>query len=177
MNIGAADIILREIWSWFTTQDAAKELQNLWYILSIVGFAIAVLLHNRKTRQEKRTAMDAKYGLIQERWIRFLELRLQYPRLEFGPTRVIGEAPLSKLEEYQQYLLFAISLSIFEEVWLLRKLIPPSQWAGWDEYITDYCDSPIFRKLWLYGTQGTGLEKAPNQYDTRFARFIRGKFK
>jgi hypothetical protein len=175
-------LVILGIWSWFVTADANRTIQNVWYILSIGGIVVAIVLHRVKVRQDRRIAMGEKYTLLQGRWIRFLELSLQYPQLDFGPQRMTGDTVLSNSEEYQQYQLFNILVSIFEEVWLLRDLIPYNQWAGWDEYITDYCNSPVFRKLWFHALEpetedGQQQSAASSQYDKKFDEFMMEKFK
>jgi hypothetical protein len=163
--------------SWFKTVDANRELQDFWYLLSLVGFAIAIVLHRVKVRQDRKSAINDKYSILQGRWIRLLELNLQYPNLDFGSQRVLSETDLSKVEQYQQYQLFGIVVSILEEVWLLRDLIPSSHWTGWDQYMTDYCNSPVFRKLWFHALGPETEEKSPaSQYDKTFDEFMLSKF-
>jgi hypothetical protein len=161
-------------WRWLGNN--LNPIESIFYALSTIGVLCGVYLFFRKVRQESQQNNYIKYSALQRQYMRFQELCIQYPRLDFGPWPpeaygicFTGErADLTAEEKYQQDQMFWLLISIFEEFYLLRNSM--ADWHGWEEYIVLYCKVQRFRDIWYW--EGGEKANTSNMFDRNFERYL-----
>jgi hypothetical protein len=98
---------------------------------------------------------------------------MEDPEISIGEYKY-DSRDLSAGQKYKQMMLFHIFVSIIEEAYLLRNGMTESQWKGWDDYIKDYCSTPLFQTLWFDG--GSPEIGWTNQFSGDFESYIEGVF-
>ena len=131
-------------------------------IATLLGVPIAIW---RFASEERRERVDREYGTydaLDEKYIDYLKLCLEYPDLDvYDYAKSEIDQLLSKKNHFvnkQELILFTILISIFERSFLMYRdqstAIKKEQWMGWDEYIREYAVRDNFRLAWkILGTQ------------------------
>lgn len=141
-------------------------------IITIIGVPIGVAVFIWEKRRER---IDREYGTyltLSSRYIEFLKMCFANPDLEIYET-YLDESCLPLLEKkdpkivQKELILYTIFITMCEEAFLIyldhSSKTRTRQWAGWEEYIREYCLSPNFRMAW---------KVLGRQFDSRFVSHI-----
>lgn len=140
-------------------------------IATLLGVPIAIWLFANEKRRERLDREYGTYDALDEKYIEYLKLCLEYPELDvFDYAKSEIDQFLSKKNksvEKQELILFTILISIFERSFLMYRdqstALKKEQWMGWDEYIRDYAVRNNFRLAWkILGTQ----------FDAKFLQYM-----
>ena len=141
-----------------------KDLAELLsYLVVILGIPVAVSQYIRAIRKEQRDREGATYDAVDDKYIEFQRLCLEYPRLDVWDLPNSSPLELSKEEKKQELIAFTLLLSIFERGFLMKSDMSSEQWTGWHEYIKDYSKRPNFRHAW---------KESGGTFDSRFEEFM-----
>jgi hypothetical protein len=150
------------------------ELQVITNIFSIVA-SLAIILSLptalyqliRALKSEQKSREAAVYNSLDDRYIEFQALCMQYPYLNIHDIPDETPITLNPKQKKQERIGFTFLLSIFERAYLMyldqNHQLREAQWTGWDEYIHRACERETFREMWLT------IEKT---YDTRFVQYL-----
>jgi hypothetical protein len=137
------------------------------YIVTIFGFPIAIYIFYLE-RERERTEIKAQ-ALTQssDRYVEFLTLSLNYPRLDIFSVPTVNKYELTAEEVRIESSLISMLIDMFERAYLMyhieQKCIHQSQWNGWIGTIKSYCSRDNFKREWeIIGTQ----------FDTNFYSFM-----
>jgi hypothetical protein len=127
-------------------------------LITIIGVPPAIYVFFRNIIKERKAREYATYNALDDKYIDFLKLCLDNPRLNIYNVPVNINTNLSDDEKKQQLIIFEILISIFERAFLMYKntseKIRNEQWKGWDDYIKDWIESTYFQEAWeVLGTQ------------------------
>lgn len=119
---------------------------------------------------EERKRAEA-YDALDEKYIDFQRLCLQYPYLDIFDIRDTTSLPIDegqvKIAAKQELIAFTLLFSIFERAYVMYQDTDEKtrtrQWAGWEEYIRMYCERPNFRAAW---------EISGQTFDTNFQDYM-----
>lgn len=137
------------------------------YIVTIFGFPIAIYIFYLE-RERERTEIKAQ-ALMQssDRYVEFLTLSLNYPRLDIFSVPTANKYELTAEEVRIESSLISMLIDMFERAYLMyhieQKCIHQSQWDGWVGTIKSYCYRDNFKREW---------EIVGNQFDTNFYSFM-----
>ena len=157
---------LSSMQAWLSAEANTRLIQNIFYGLSTFGIFAGIFVYMRRSKQDYRVRQDEKYDTLQAWYIDFLKMSFENPELDFSPDAIYTEN-LTADELYKQNQIFNIFISIIEQAWLLRSVMPKSQWAGWQHYIEYYFSSQIFVNL------VDELLMSGTWYDQNFERYLR----
>jgi hypothetical protein len=121
-------------------------------LVSIVSLPIAVAAYIRAKRKEQQDREYGTYNSLDERYTQFLNLAIQYPRLDLFEIGVENPPELTTEEKIQQLAAFAILFGILERAYLMysdqETEIRRLQWLGWDTFIRRYASRASFKRAW-----------------------------
>lgn len=142
-------------------------LEALSYIVTVLGFPIAIIVYLNEKEKERREREYGTYHALDEKYLYFLELCMKYPNLNIYSIPLEEQEALTPQQEVIQYALFEIEISLFERAFLMFQdtstELKLSQWQGWHHYIVRQCQRQEFRELWdLLG----------KDYDLNFMEYI-----
>lgn len=149
-------------------EDITFVLNIISQLTIIFGFPIVISQYLIAKKKEKKDREYGTYNSLDEKYLEFQKLCLEFPRLDifdiqdYGPSR-----ELSVEEKKQELILFTILFSIFERAFLLyydqNSEIKKRQWSGWNNYINCYCNRENFRSAW---------ELSGSTFDTKFEKYM-----
>lgn len=133
----------------------------------------------RDAHKDREQTSNQAYGKMEERYLRFLELSLQYPNLGVSLFRPDANN-LSEDDRTRRFILYEMLFSVMERAYLDRKAskeILRNQWPGWDQYIRNYMERPSCLEAWTTGSMdnevGYGLDLRFQKYMDAIALEIR----
>lgn len=142
-------------------------LETLTYLVSILGAPIAIWLFFREKRKERLDREYGTYNTLDDKYVEFLNLCLNYPKLTMHgqPDEALA---LSPEEMRQRDIIFEILVCLFERAFLMYSgqsdTIRKKQWIGWKEYMEYWMTNDHFRNAWSRFLN--------DQYDADFMRFM-----
>ncbi|MBI4662990.1 MAG: hypothetical protein HY735_29630 [Verrucomicrobia bacterium] len=141
-------------------------------IIAIISVPVGVAVFIWEKRRER---IDREYGTyisLSDKYIEFLGMCFENPELDIFETSLDEQClPLLSKKDprtvQKELILYTIFITMCERAYLVYRehssKIKTCQWAGWEEYIKDYCRYPNFRAAWLV------LGK---QFDTEFVAHV-----
>lgn len=142
------------------------ELLSFIAVMFSIPFA-AIELHTHaidgkeNAKKERIEAAEKIYRDVDQRYVDFMRLCLDHPRLDCYsvPRDPSSGAPLDENEQAQQKILYTSLTDVFEVAYVqyhkktyeenpvVRELYK-SQWDGWDVYIRKFLARPAYRRVW-----------------------------
>jgi hypothetical protein len=123
--------------------------------LLLIGIPAGLFQYIHITQSERRERREKLYGDLNERFIEYQRLCLQYPRLDVADYPRAAPEALTPTEEHQEKIMMVILFNLFESAYLLYKdgdrKSYKTQWPGWDGYIRFYMSRPNFLSAWQAG--------------------------
>lgn len=150
-------------------------LDALSKVIIILGFPIAYLQFIRAKRKEKRDREYGTYNALDEKYLEFQRLCLQYPYLNVFDIPDTEPNELNGMQKKEELILYTMLFSIFERAYLLysdqRSKIKKKQWVGWETYIRGYCMRQNFLDAWKISglTFDTDFEEYMNSLIEEFS--------
>lgn len=130
-----------------------KDIFELLSYIAVVG-GIPLALYNY-IRTKKKEQLDRDYGTynaLDEKYIEFQKLCLQYPYLDVFDVQDVNPVKLNEQQKKEELIAFTMLFSIFERAFLMyydaSDIIKKKQWSGWNEYIREYCSRDNFKSAW-----------------------------
>lgn len=121
-------------------------------LMVILGFPLAYIQYRRTKRKERRDREYGTYNALDEKYLEFQRLCLNYPHLNIFDIPDDSLPPPTKEQVREELILFTMLFSIFERAYLLysdqSSAIKKKQWVGWDSYIKSYCERENFINAW-----------------------------
>jgi hypothetical protein len=117
-------------------------LEIISYAIYLVGIPVGLLEALRKQRQRLDIEEQKVYTEVNDKYIDFLKLALEYPHLhvsDFSPADAGTGLPPE--QQIQQFIMYDMLTSIFERAFLLYdvdKGAKSDEWPGWDRWIENY---------------------------------------
>ena len=140
-------------------------------VSTALGLPIAIFAYIRAKRSEELAREYGTYDALDEKYHEYLMFCAEHPELNLYWTPV-EEQPLSSEGRVRQRILFEVLTSLMERAYLMhlgqRQRMRADQWAGWDQYCSDWAARPRFRKLWA---------ELGNQFDDGFTTYMNKKIK
>ena len=143
-------------------------LEILSHIVVIFGFPIAYFQYIIAKKREKRDREYGTYNALDEKYLEFQQLCLEYPHLDiFDIPDSTPKRELNETEKKEELILFTMLFSIFERAYLLYtdqySSIRKKQWTGWHTYIKSFCKRQNFLDAW---------KKSGATFDTEFESYM-----
>ena len=143
-------------------------LEMLSYIIVIISFPTSMYMYYSAKIKEKIDRDYGTYDALDEKYIDFQKLCLQYSYLDVFdiPDEIPSE--LSILQEKEQKIALTMLIAIFERAYLMyiraSSDVRNKQWTGWETYIYEYCKRKNFINLW---------KESGSAFDADFQNYIR----
>ena len=134
-----------------------------------LGIPFALVAYLKAKRRERREQEYNAYHALDEKYVEYLQLCIQHPRLDMYYIPVeSSDVILSPEEKIQQYALCDILISLLERAYLMYRdqstPIARSQWEGsWSAYMRTWAKRETFRRLW---------DELGNQFDDNFVNYM-----
>ena len=167
-------------WSWLDQISTERILAALSLLWTALGFLFSIGLlkglwefikWRKDAQKENEQTRNQAYTKMEERYLRFLELSLQYPNL--GVNLAQPDATnLSDEDRAKRYILYEMLFSVMERAYLDRtasREILTYQWPGWHQYIHNYLARPSCLDAWRQG--GADMEVGYG-LDLRFQKYM-----
>ena len=137
-----------DAWNWLITN-----LETVLNFTQLIGIPIAILIYINNKRMERRDKDYGTYDSLDDKYIDYLKLCLEYPALDVAdiPRRELAAsaAVLTPEQRHAELMMFSILLSIMERAYLMYKdrsyKVREKQWLGWDEYIRTWLERTNFK--------------------------------
>jgi len=134
------------------------------------GIPVAIFTFLMEKRRERREREYGTYDALDEKYIEFQRLCLEYPQLDVFDGQELKRTGYTPEEERMELILFTILFSVLERAHLMykghRKRMKEDQWEGWDEEIIKWCGRGRFLRAWaLVG----------DNYDKKFTDYMKEK--
>ncbi|MCI0521881.1 MAG: hypothetical protein L0Z70_16675 [Chloroflexi bacterium] len=131
------------------------------YAAAILGIPSAIFAYVREKRRERLEREYGTYNALDEKYIEYLRWVVEHPRLDLYYLPLEQPVVLTPEEKIQQYAMFETLVSLLERAFLMYRdqsnRIKQKQWAGWNDYMEDWCKRDNFRALWeILGVQFDG---------------------
>ena len=118
---------------------------------NLIGVPVAIVIFTLAKQRERLDRENGTYATLNQQYVDFLRLAFDNPQLP-----IYGQAPeelsLTKDENQQVECAFLILISLIESAYLLYRqhsdALRAAQWNGWQSYILDYFENPVFRRMW-----------------------------
>tara|TARA_R110000787_G_scaffold232870_1_gene339942 strand:+ start:1625 stop:2125 length:501 start_codon:yes stop_codon:yes gene_type:complete len=128
------------------------------YIVTIFGFPIAIYIFYLERERERAEIKAQALTQSSDRYVEFLTLSLNYPRLDVFSVPILDKYELTAEEVRIESSLISMLIDMFEKAYLMyhleQKCIHESQWNGWIGTIKSYCFRDNFTREWeIVGTQ------------------------
>ncbi len=151
--------------------DTVKDvLELISYASTAFGVPIAIAIFWNEKKKESFDREWGTYNALDDKYIRYLELCIQYPHLDLYNVGMTPSPELSKLEEIQRLALFEVLVATLERSYLMyhehSSVSKRSQWIGWLGYIEGWAVDPRFPPMW---------RKIVGQYDAGFVNFVESR--
>jgi hypothetical protein len=135
-----------------TFTDTKDFFELIHYLVTIFGFPIAIYIFYLEREKERTEVKTQALAQSSDRYVEFLTLSLNYPRLDVFSAPIINKNELSEEEIRIESSLISMLIDMFEKAYLLyhleRKCIHQSQWDGWVGTIKSYCFRDNFKREW-----------------------------
>jgi hypothetical protein len=133
--------------------DTVKDwLEALSYLTVIISLPLALYQYRKITAKEQSDREYGTYNALDEKYLEFLEMCYENPRLDIFDVTDSSPQTLNDLEEKQELVAFTMLFSVFERAFLMyhdqSNVVRTRQWTGWHEYIQQYCTRANFRAAW-----------------------------
>jgi len=143
-----------------------KSWELLSYIVTVIGFPLAVVIFLWERRQERINEEDEVYELLSDNYQDFLRTVLEHSDLHLGIKE--NTKNLSSDQEERMHIIFSMLIALFERAYLLLfksrfSRIQKRRWASWEDYISEWCQREDFRDR---------LPQLLNGKDPEFAAYI-----
>ena len=136
-------------------------------IIVILGLPLAFLQYQRTKRKEKRDREYGTYNALDEKYLEFQKLCLDYTHLDIFDIPDDNPVLLNQEQKKQELIIFTMLFSIFERAYLLYSdqysNIKKRQWIGWDSYIKSFCKRENFLNAWNISGE---------TFDTKFETYM-----
>ncbi len=146
-------------------------------IVVILGLPLAFIQYRITKKKERRDREYGTYNALDEKYIEYQELCLQYPYLNIFDIPDKKPAELDDKQKKEELILFTMLFSIFERAYLLYSdqysNIKLKQWSGWDAYIKSFCQRTNFLEAW--NTSGSTFDTEFEKYMKEVIKSIRDK--
>lgn len=139
---------MKDAWTWLIAN-----LETVLNLIQLVGIPIAILIYFFNKRKERRDRDYGTYDSLDDKYIDYLQLCLEYPHLDVADIRrdkVPGNTTeLSPDDKRAERIMFSVLLSIMERAYLMYKdgwyNVKEEQWNGWEGYIRDWLKRTNFK--------------------------------
>jgi hypothetical protein len=158
------------------TPQAWRMVKRTTELLSLLSIAISLPVGlyqlKKEARKERQLLVEKAYDDLDQRYIDFQKLCLQYPDFDIYDKPATNPPALAEPKITQQKLLYTIVLSMLERAFLtFESEEMPSrrhQWKGWDEYADSFMSRVAFQRVW---------DEVGTEYDSRFQAYMNKKKK
>lgn len=158
----------------------ADLLSALASIAAILGVPIFLFSYLSNQAAERRRAEYGTYDALDEKYVEFQRLAVQYPRLDIADSPL--RTPPNDLTDEEIVIrrtLYQVLLATFERAYLMYKdksrRLRSAQWKGWDAYLDAYCDRTPFVDAFFNG-QPPSPDYSPT-FDEGFEIFVKEKLR
>jgi hypothetical protein len=149
---------------------AAKVLDFIVKIFQLIGIPVAIVLYMVNKRKEVRDRDYGTYDTLDDKYIDYLKLCLDYPDLDVADTPKANMGVLTPGQQYREWVLFSILISIMERAYLMYLntsfQVRTDQWDGWEDYLEEWGKRENFRRA---------LSKLASGFDERFVKYLHTK--
>ena len=150
-----------------TFNDIKDIFELMAYIVTVFGFPIAIYIFYLEREKERSETKSQALVQASDRYVEFLTLSLNYPRLDIFTTPITDKHKLTEEEIRIESSLLSMIIDMFGKTYLLyhvqQECIHQSQWNGWVDTIQSYCFRENFKREW---------EVIGSQYDNDFYLFM-----
>jgi len=119
------------------------------YIVTAIGFPIAILVFLYEQKKERDNEEEEVYQLLSDNYQDFLKVALDHSDLRLFSAEQTPD--LSTEQREQMLIIFSMLISLFERAYLL--LYEPKmssrqarRWLSWYDYMLEWCRREDFRK-------------------------------
>ena len=156
--------MLHRFWIWLVTN-----LETILRFTQLIGIPVAIVLYALNKRKERRDKDYGTYDTLDDKYIDYLKLCLEYPDLDIVDTPR-SVAPLNQDQQHRELVMFSILISIMERAYLMYQdrsyKVREQQWVGWEAYIEQWGKRDNFRNA---------LRKLATGFDKRFVCYLHTK--
>ena len=149
---------------------AAKVLDVIVKVFQLIGIPVAIVLYMINKRKERRDKDYGTYDTLDDKYIDYLKLCLDYPDLDVADTPKANTGPLTPDQQQRERVLFSILISIMERAFLMydntSRQVRQDQWRGWEDYIKEWGKRENFRRA---------LSTLASGFDERFVKYLHTK--
>ena len=147
------------------------QLKDFFEFLSYVAFSLgipaALFEYARENRRDRSEREQEIYDSLDEGFIEFQKLCLQYPYLDVADIPDEQLAPLTAVQQKEEYTILLVLFSLFERAYLMqqdsRSAATQAQWYGWDKAIHQYLQRANVVSVW---------QKVGQWFDPRFEDYM-----
>lgn len=145
-------------------------LETILKITQLIGIPVAIILYVINKQKERRDKDYGTYDTLDDKYIDYLTLCLEYPDLDVADTPRANTGPLNETQQHCQLIMFSILVSIMERAYLMyldrSYRVREQQWAGWEAYIEQWGLRDNFRNA---------LPALASGFDERFVGYLHSK--
>jgi hypothetical protein len=137
------------------------------YVAFSLGIPAALFEYARQARSERRERELAIYDSLDEGFIEFQKLCLEYPYLDIADIPDERPQELDELQQKQEYTALLILFSLFERAYVMEidnpTKVTMAQWIGWDRVIRAYFQRKNVIAAW---------QRVGEWFDPRFMEYM-----
>jgi len=137
------------------------------YVATALGVPTAIGAYLTAKSRERREREYETYHALDEKYLDYLEMCIQNPRLDMYYFPLEQEVVLSPEEKIQQHAMCEILIALLERAFLMYRdqatEIKRAQWEGWNAYMHDWAKRANFRRLW---------SELGEQFDKDFVKYM-----
>lgn len=127
-------------------------LENISYLITIVGVPIAIFVYLREQKRQREEREYGTYDALDDKYIELQQLCLSYSNLDVFDTPFAPTPKLTEEQKKQEEAILLIRISIFERAYLMYTRTDSNcrneQWAGWELEIKEWFSRDNFRATW-----------------------------
>lgn len=140
------------------------EIAAFWAnIATALGIPSAIIVFLIERHRDRRDRELETFRELSSRYNEYLQVLLEHPELSSSET----EWSAARGTPSSQDLVIQMAVNLIETAYFLyeghRSAFRRAQWAGWDEYLRDWCSHPAFVAQW---------PDVVAQYDEDFRRHV-----
>ena len=128
-------------------------LESLSYLAILLGIPIGIYQYRSAKRKEQLDREYGTYNALDEKFIEFQNLCLQFPHLDIFDIPDSTFSGPNSVKKKQELIAFTILFAIFERAYLMYRdqstEIKEKQWVGWNKYIGEFFERENFQSAWL----------------------------
>jgi hypothetical protein len=118
------------------------------YIVTTVGFPVAILVFLYEQKKERDNEEEEVYQDLSDNYQDFLKIALENPDLHLFTLEPPAER--SKEQRERMLIVFNMLVSLFERAYLLlydpkMNLRQQRRWRSWEDYMREWCKREDFR--------------------------------